>query len=364
MISAFELLNRQSVKTFFPGQLTVLRSNAESNLRDIKQHYLNSIRAVDSDHILIQILQHLPTRLDLDDEQYYRYCHSASKLTHRALNLNTETVLSGAASKPWFYGQGITEFYIVEESDLPYRFDAKNYWRALTPVRALSHPLTGLSFNARDGSHFSKSKGFAFVSIDIGLLAVQYRHWELYNNGTETQHHPVSINQFIYQYPLVNMIEGDMDFCFFNRLRLKKGFIQENDDKAHHGLAIVDLRPMADKVWDEWLQRAQTAARRFIDLPAQIPELFADTLLERITFPDILFNRQNLGIYTLANLPYLSTLSRLSGETGSKDNGSVQTQLERWYNRFVNGNYFLPIHGINPQGTLQVLLDEVLTPLR
>lgn len=364
MISAFEFLNRQSVKTFFPGQLTLLRNNADINLKNIKQHYRNSIRAVESDHILIQILQHLPSRVDMNDEQYYRFCHSASKLTHRALNFNTETVLSGKASKPWFYGQGMTEFYIVEEKDLPYRFDAKNYWQELIPVRPISHNLTGLSFNARDGQHFSHYKGNAFLSIDIGLLAVQYRHWSQFNVGTEANPHPVSINQFVYQYPLVNMIEEDMNFCFFNRLRLSTGYIPVNDDAARHGLAIYDLRPLVDKVWEQWLQRARSAPRRFIDLPAQIPGLFTETLLEAITIPDIFFNRQNLGLYTLANLPYLSTLSRLSGETGSKDNGSVKTQLERWYARFVNGGYLTPITGINPQDTLQVLLDEVLIPLR
>lgn len=364
MIAAFELLNKQSVKTYFPGQLTLLRNNAEQNLRNIKHHYRSSVRAVESNHILIQILQHLPTRSDLNDEQYYRFCHTASKLTHRALNLNTETVLSGKSNESFFYGKGITEFYIVEEIDIPYRFDAKSYWRDLTPVRVLSHPLTGLSFNARDGRDASKYKGEAYLAIDIGLLAVQYRHWEWFNNDTETQHHPVSINQFVYQYPLVNMISSDTDFCFFNRLRLALGYIKENDDKAHHGLAILDLRPLADKCWEQWIPRAKSATRRWIDLPQQIPELFADNLLERIYIPDIFFNRQNLGLYTLGYLPYLSTLSRLSGETGSMDNGSVRTLLERWYLRFVIGNYLSPINGINPQYTQQVLLDEVLTPLR
>ena len=364
MIGVFELLNQQSVKTFHPGQLTQLRNNAELNLKNIKAMYRNSVRIVPSDHILIQILQHLPFRTELNDEEYYRFCHSASKLTHRALNLNTSTVLSGKSAKPYFYGQNITEFYLVEEMEIPYHFNASSYWRDLTPVRALSHSLTGLSFNARDGSTFTKQKGQAYLSIDIGLLAVQYRHWWLFNNDTETQHHPSSVNQFVYQYPLVNLIESDIEFCFFNRLRAALGYIEWNDDLARHGLAILDLRPLTDKVWSEWLGRIKTAPRRFIDLPAQIPALFAENVKDCILIPDIFFNRQNLGIFTLAFLPYLSTLSRLSGETGSRDNGSVQTLLERWYHRFVIGNYLSPITGINPQETLQVLLGEVLKPLR
>lgn len=364
MISVFELMNQNETRNFDPGQLTQLRNNATLTLKKIKEHYRHAVRVVESDHILIQILQHLPTKPELNDGQYYQFCQSASRLTHRALNLNTETVLSGVANQPYFFGKGFSEFYLLEEKDLGYRFDATTYWRDLIPVRILSHPLTGLTFNVRDGRNNEYFRGEAYLSIDIGLLAVQYRHWSRFNNDTETEHRPVSINQFVYQYPLVNMIEHDIDICFFNRLRLALGYLPSNNDKPNHGLAIYDLKPLTDHIWSQWIPRIKSAERRFIDLPSQIPEIFTDNLKDNILIPNTIFNRQNLGLYTLAYLPYISTLSRLSSETGSKDNGSVKTILERWYQRFIVGNYFAPIAGINPQYTQRALLDEVLIPLR
>lgn len=360
MITVLEMLTKQNVREFLPGQLSQLRLNADRNLSQITAHYRKSVYVTPSDHILVQILQHLQTKFELNDSRYYYYCHGQSKMTHTALGLNTETTVNGPTQKSHFYGKGINEFLIVESIDLPINFDAKSYWQSLQPVKAISHPFTDLSFNAPDGENPSNAHGSAFLSIDIGLLAVQYRHWLKAVEGYIAK---PSVTQFVFQYPLVNLIASSTDVAFYNRLRMQVEGKFGSVVRPRHGLAILDLIPLTDKIWTEWLTRALTQSRRWIDIPEQTPLLYQETLADFLALPDIYFNRQNMGIYTLAYYPYLKTITKISIESGSVDNHGVYTFLERWYRRFVIGNYFAAIPKINPQYTQQAFQDEVLTPL-
>lgn len=358
MITVFEQIANYNVRDMTPGQIQMLRVQADTNLTRITEHYRRSVYAVNSDNILVQVLQHLPLRPDLNDSRYYDFVTQQSKLLYTALNLNSETVLNGPLPTHHFYGPGITEFIIVRSIDTPINFDASKYWESLVPVKVISHPFTDLNYNARANYKTANANGVAALFLDIGLLAIQYRHWLQAKLGIEK-----TIMQFVFQYPLVNMIPSDIDVSFFNRLCVMEDLISPLETPKTHGLALVDITALADRFLSEWLKRSLGTPRRFIDIPKQLPLLYQEYLADQLELPVIYFNRQNLGIFTIAFLPYLKFLVRTSVNSGSKDNGSVLTVLFKWYNRFVNGGYISAIPKVNPRDILRVLQDEVLTPL-
>lgn len=361
MITIFNDFAEMNNREFTPSQLDLLRSNTEENLIRTKIHYRRSVYTVPSNHLLVQILQHIPfAGVNSDSELYYRAQTMASRFS-RALNLNTDSVLSGVNTLGGFYGAGIKTYVLLQEQRKFLDIDYSKVWADIQPIRSIYHPYSDLEMHVSNGEKRADVSGEAFLALDLGLLAIQYKYWKI---ATANAIAKPNITQFVFQYPLVNLIESETDVAYFNRLMAKL-----NDTPLYHttrtnGLALKELAPLADKVIESFLSRLLTGPRNYYQIAQQTPLIFKDSLKEQLVLPDLFFNRQTLGLYTMAYLPYLKYLTKVV--TGSESNFTQGpfTHLNHWYTRMVNGKYFEAIPGANPQGTLQVLSDEVLTPLR
>lgn len=359
MIFVFNKLMNDNVKELLLGQLHLFRNNAEENLLRTKIHYRRSIYAVPSDHILVQVLQHLTLTEESDEALYYRINSQGKKLAG-ALHLNNETFLTGPLLKPWFFKPGVKSFIFTTELDQLPKIDYSKVWTDLQPIRAISHPSTDLNFNVLDGNEKEILSGNAFFYLDIGLLAIQYRYWLKSVSGYIAR---PSLMQFVFQYPLVNLLESQFDVAFFNRVNAISKDLPIQRTLTRNGLAIKDLSALSITLGNEIVTGLLASRRNYYQIPAQFPLIFKDTLAEQLILPDIFFNQRTLGIYTVAYFPYLSFLSGIVAASGALSHQSPYTHLNHWFYRMVNGNYFNPIPGINPQETQQALQDEVLTPL-
>ncbi|URG14148.1 hypothetical protein [Pectobacterium phage vB_ParM-25] len=361
MIEIFKDLRTDNVRDYTPGAMNLLRNNAQSNLVRTKYWYRKSVHAVESDHILVQVLQHVAVQyLGNDEDFYYRVNTQADKII-RALGLNNEVQLSGALSKNSFFPKSVREFIICVKRRYPTNLDVTDIWMDLEPIKVISHPFTDLTMQTRNGEDYPIGKAGAFLELDIGLLALQFVKWKA-NVQAYSEVKPL-VTQFVYQYPLVKMISSDIDTCFFNRLAARWEHKPMVSQPKRIGLASVDLNTPADSVIADLINRLRTANKDFLTLPAQIPLIFLDNLADKLRIPDTFFNRQNLGIYTLAYMRYLAFLAWAGKETKTQNNTRVAQYLDRYFNRLKNGNYFNGITGVDVNRTLQLLESEVLSPL-
>ncbi|UQT02879.1 hypothetical protein TOTORO_00160 [Serratia phage vB_SmaS-Totoro] len=361
MIEIFKDLRVDNIRQYTPGAMTLLRNNAQSNLVRTKYWYRKSVHAVESDHILVQVLQHISANYAGNDEDFYYQVNSQSDKIIRALGLNNEVQRSGAMRKNSFFPKNVREFIICIKRRYPSNLDVTDIWMDLEPIKVISHPFTDLTMQTRNGEDFSVGKAGAFLELDIGLLALQYVKWKA-TVQAYSEVKPI-VTQFVYQYPLVNMISSDIDVSFFNRLAAKWENKPMVSQPKRIGLAAVDLNGPADHVIAELTQKLSAANRDFLSLPAQIPLIFLDNLSQKLNIPDVFFNRQNLGLYTLAYFRYLAFLAWAGKETKTQNNTRVAQYLERLYQRLKNGNYFSGIDGVDANRTLQLLESEVLIPL-
>lgn len=361
MISIFKDFTTSNVRTFEPGRLDFLRSNTEENLIRTKHHYRRSVYVVPSNHLLVQILQHIQIGSAASDADLYHRAQSMASRFSRALNLNTDSVLSGVNPNANFYGPGIKTYILLQEQSEFLAIDYSKVWADLQPIRSIYHPYSDLEMHVSNGQRNAEVTGEAFLALDLGILAIQYKYWLA---ATEKYIAKPNITQFVFQYPLVNLIETETDVAFFNRLYAKLNGSSLYRTTRTNGLALKEITTLADSVIEDFLNRLLTGPRNYYQIARQTPLIFKDDLNEQLTLPDLFFNRQTLGLYTLAYLPYLKYLTKVV--TGSESNFTQGpfTHLNHWYVRLVQGKYFEAIPGANPQGTLQALSDEVLTPLR
>lgn len=359
MIFELKHLITENVRELILGQLHLFRNNSEENLLKTKIHYRRSVYTVPSDHFLVQVLQHLTLGNENDEQLYYRITTQGSRLAG-PLHFNTETILSGPLSKPWFFKSPVKTFILENSFDKLPDLDYSKVWTDLQPIRAISHPSTDLNFNVLEGKEKRELKGNAFFYLDIGILAIQYKYWL---NSVKDYIARPSIQQFVFQYPLVNLLESQFDVAFFNRINAISKDIPIPRTESQNGLALKDLTALANRLAEEVITGLRNSRRDYYQIPAEVPLVFKDTLAEQLVLPDIFFNRQTLGLYTVAYLPYLSFISNIVDTSGTLNKQGPYTHLYHWYYRMINGRYIEAVPGINPQEIQQVLLDEVLTPL-
>lgn len=361
MITIFNNFVTGNVKSFTPGRLDLLRQNAEENLVRTKHHYRRAVYTVPSDHLLVQILQHIELGKGTSDSDLYYRAQTMGGRFGRALNLNTDSVLSGVNTRGGFYGHGVKTYILLQEQPRFLDIDYSKIWADIQPLRSIYHPYSDLEMHVSNGAQNANVSGEAFLSLDIGLLAIQYKYWLA---STVKYIAKPNITQFVFQYPLVNLLESETDVAFFNRMQAKLTKTTLYHTTRTNGLALKDLTAMADGVIEDFLSRFFTGPRNYYQVAQQTPLIFKDTLKEQLILPDLFFNRQTLGLYTLAYLPYLRYLTQVVTATGSNFTQEPYTHLNHWYLRLAQGKYFEAIPGANPQETLRVLSDEVLNPLR
>lgn len=361
MIEIFKDLRQDNVRQYTPGTMNLLRNNATSNLVRTKYWYRKSVHIVESDHILVQVLQHISAEYRGNDEDFYYNVNMQADKIIRSLGLNNEVQRSGALKKNSFFPKSIREFIICIKRKYPSNMDVTDIWMDLEPIKVISHPFTDLTMQTRTVGEFSTGSSGAFLELDIGLLALQYVKWKA-NIVAYSEVKPL-VTQFVYQYPLVNMMSSDVDVCFFNRLVAKWEHKPMVSQPKRIGLAAIDLNSTADQVISDLVGKLASATRDFVSLPGQIPLIFLDSLAQKLTIPDTFFNRQNLGVYTLAYLRYLTFLSWAGKETATNNNTRIGQYLLKHYLRMKNGNYFGGIEGVDANRTLQLIESEVLNPL-
>lgn len=115
-------------------------------------------------------------------------------------------------------------------------FEEVDDWKALRPVRCLTHPFLSMEMFLTPTTKSDIKPGLSIVGIDIPLFAYQFKKW----NDNNRKINPVereSLAQFISKVILPNMIHEYMDIALRNRVT----YIYHNEDipKDHRESSIT-----------------------------------------------------------------------------------------------------------------------------
>lgn len=268
----------------FENIKNVHRRNLE---RVISFYRTRSNHTVESDHLLVQLLQHIPVSIEEESKIYIDRVESYVDDLTRLFKLTSPVSLGEAREPGVFYGKDSIEIIIVTTEE----FDYESNWEDLSPVRFLSHPKTDLNIDLPLGKSTSTEEGLSVILLNLPMLAFQYKQWRL-RELKENPEFPRTTMQFVANYPLVNCLSSQMDVAFLNRtFKIFSGksipiindrhpfFLNAHDNATNNGIRqLLDINSKRKLSFDEIL--------------GMLEPISANNFREVIAVPSMAFTRQ------------------------------------------------------------------------
>jgi hypothetical protein len=308
---------------------TSVQSGLKRNLEQVITHYRRFPNAVNSSHFLIKLITNIGIYRNASFEQFCETVFSKAMGSSMSLGV-TSSLNRGVLFDGVFYGKGVKEI-IVGTNETFNIYDAQLNWHDLEPIRVLSHPKSDLELMVPDGTSYSVEEGVAVISINLPMLALQYREFRLLEDKIAEEHgeSPRSIMQFLYAYPLNNMLRSHLDCALFNRLYNTLLDVPFGYSNRKHPFQLVDYTDKINEINAQQIQTLGNNNRKFDAVMKSIPLVSADNLQQFSTLPSTAPTRQVIWALALSRLQLLSFLFRVSNGSPRKLNGMDVNQIVR-----------------------------------
>lgn len=314
------------------------------NLDRIHDYYRNNPRSLAGGHFLTKLLRSLNISHQLEDDIFvWKVTDWADDLS-RSLKM-TSSIYRGKLFRPGtFYGANVGEA-IIATTD-PFNVDeAVAGWKNLQPIRVLAHPFCDFDMALPDGRGHFEGAGLAVISINIPMLALQYKCWRRWERGVNHDS-PQSHMQFLHALPIPNMLESHVNIAILNRIMNRYFGGDVPEPNPAHSFYITNWGREIDSVADYYLRHLANKNARFdvmVDLMPSVTKNMHDTL----RLPKQAYTVQLQWAIVLARLVLTVFLVQFNADTENSANRTTLNYLRR-YLRLIEINRGLE-HALPPQ---------------
>lgn len=314
---------------------------------------------VEADHILVKIIQQVGLGFNPDSRRFYEEIYHRVSRIATAVGFTDYSAKVGSATKNSFFSPTVSEYIIAVSNGYTSLIDSPGGWMDFSPVQVMYHPYDSFSFNIREGSRTSQLSGRAVIKVDIPLLVIQYHKWR---NWAKTVY-PVmpTIEQFVFQFPLVNMLSSDIEVCYLNRIASSMLGKSASPESKMYSFTLPDISTGMSEDMNYILDSVIKKPRNIVDLADSIVLLRSKTIKSFLELPRLPISSANAGILALANLPWISLLSQLSFQSKSHDNTTQRQYLSKRFRELKSSGAFRGIRGL-PESVFDDLFDKDILP--
>jgi len=282
-------------------EMIYIRRVYQTLINDVKTYYAKAPKAVDSQNLLANILLHIPIRMDYSDHLFARFVEDITDGLIRGFGL-TNSSFKGKVHEGITLGPLTQEVLISTYEDFDYA-NAKKNWRRLSPVKYLYHTRTDVNLPIMNNS--MAGKGYGVTSVNVPMMAVQYRYW--LREQVNVQDQKDSVNRFIGSYVLPNAIDSYLDIAFFNRISRMANGVGTPTYPSPHPFYITDMVPRLERVAQGVLEKL-LFSKDIQAMTEEVPMITQVNLRHAIQLPKDPVTRQNEWTFALARLPYVKFL--------------------------------------------------------
>lgn len=311
----------------------------KANLDTVLQYYRNHSLAVPAEHFLVTLINSLGVSTNLNLERYYNnVCERALDLS-RVMNL-TSPISRGKPLKGVFFSEDCIEAVLSLDDDFDYEHVHEN-WREVSAVRVLRHPVSDLSLLPWSKRTQYTDVGVAISSVNIPMLAVQYRAFRLHERELAKQDPEYverTVMHFVQMYALTNMLPSYLDCVLFNRmynLTVGKPMGSALKRQPFH---LVDWRSRLTKTQTDILERLGKSKVDMHTLLANCPLVDEFSGLEFSVLPDVAKTRQVMWLLIMSRLRILIWLLSMSERNGNIQDEGFVNRLRHFFRRVKLNN--------------------------
>lgn len=334
----------------------------ENKLQRVILNIRRSVYTVRSDHLLVQILQHLDTQSNShNDGDFYRRVIIESERICSAMDITSVNHIQRNTQRGVFYNApGLHEYYIATPNGYLDSISSREHWMSFQPVKVLYHPFCDLSMRIKDGSKMKSAgrsdllKNIAVVQIDIPLLALQYRRWR---EATDNYDVRPTIMQFVYQYPIMNLLYSDTVVNYFNGYSSELGLSDRLPQDTNFGFGLPDADNYVEKQQHDIITKLIDMRSDPVSLMKQIPIPFYSNIYQFLRMGNFKTSATNSGTLALGYLPWLIFTYTLLDLQESQDK-TYNVTLRRRIEQYLNMGLFRNM-GINQKELVKEINDQL-----
>lgn len=297
-----------------------------------------------SDHILQRILAMVDVPFDGDLPDYYLRVGSIVNRIAGQMGLCNASHHGRVRKRSHFYGKGINEVIIAISDDDITPAQIWFNWRTMSPVRVLSHPITGCGIVELDGSNEFKDVPLgaaAVLELNIPLLACQYHLWRMATASAAPEGYSFPVAHFLTQVIIPNILPSHLDVAIGNTLHSLiggTGYIHADSDMPFY---TADLNPRLVKFLKDLVDRFSNQTLTYRDIIANIPVFGNDTYSQTVKMPDIAFTNQAIWALTMARLPLIAMLLMFDKRANNYKNDAEKNRIRRSLMEAESGKYLV-----------------------
>lgn len=301
----------------------------------LTDYYRNNRFYLPDSHILKRLLKELEVSGSRDLTSFVD--HARDKVSGLSFQFGLSSVTNfGRVQEPSLFLNGnVTEIVILHGE----QFDVKKateFWKELEPVKFMDHPHTDLNYGLPDGNYRSEETGAAVISINLPMLALQYRLWSL---EELTKDDPYRVSTFIAGYVLNNAMRSHFDIAVFNRLMniMSNNAYANKPYKRVQSLGMIDLTSDVDAVLGAYAKAIRNKRMAFVELLHTIPVVTCENFIYRSKVLKVPNTSQVAWASYASVIKKLVWLCRVSDELNIQLNQGNIADI-RWLTRQLNNN--------------------------
>lgn len=326
-----------------PPAFELFKRIYQREILNIVSYYNDRVYVVPSNHLLCRILTTAEIPYTYEIDRYMEVALARSPYVAKHFNFTSE-INYGRFFDGVFYGEGNTELIIYNEEYFnPY--EAIQNWKAIQAVQVLEHPVTDLGLLLPNGKENSTDKGLVVISINIPMLLLQYRGFQMEQRakGIVESNSSLGVAHFVHMYVLPNMLYSHIELVILNRLMNLFYGAPMGDSLHKHPFLVVNYGDKLDKILESILRHVQDARMQYLSVLKNIPSVFEEDVQQALMMPDFAKTRQIWWSLVLSRMRIIKFLLDVGGENGVHVNRSYVNKFQLVLKRLLDENLYKAI---------------------
>lgn len=321
--------------TITPASWPYLKRGLLRNLEIVKRYYYEKPFAVKSNHILIRLLNNLGVSFNINLERFASIVDSKSN----SISMNfkfSSPVYRGNIFSDIFYGGNIDEI-LVSNDDYFDVYQVYNNWKTVQAVKVITHPKSDLDLLLPNGKYIGTESGTAVISINIAMLAVQYKAFlDKEYSVMMAGESPKSTAHFIHMYVLPNMLDSHLDVALFNRAYNILTGSQMGVSAKKNVFFTTNLTEQIDSAYRDLIKFYSERDRDYKTILRSFPVVSNDDFETTLRLPELAPTRQIVWVNVVARIRAIEFLVKLSSNNNNPFNKNTNNIFLRYFKLYEN----------------------------
>jgi len=281
MYQLFNRVNSFDNSPFQFAKMSYLRSRIDENYRSLIALRDGSTGRLDSSHLLMTILISLSVKFNGDLIDYMSRVEIQAKSICSSLGITSSFSKGRLFTESVFY-PGCPEIILYARNTKWTAMDLWRDWRSVTPIEILNHPITSTKVVelAVKNEMAIEHEDLAVISIDIPLLAAQWKMWQAAYPGH-------SMEEYLTTVPLAGAIKSHLNVAMFNRVQAMLGIRKTSNVQTNLNFSQTPTDDHADEIVRDVIEKISGKAMTGNQILSTIPVPYGDNYLDAVALPSM-----------------------------------------------------------------------------